>query len=447
MAAPTVTIEPLSWYSELDASHWHVLTGSFLGWIFDGYESYALVLVMTPALRQLLAPADLPNLSRYAGFLVAITLLGWAAGGVLGGIVSDYLGRKRTMMVTIFLYAIFTGLTAFVHTWPQMAFFRFLTGLGLGGEWATGATLIAESWPARARAKGQGIMQSAFGWGSLLAAGAWYYLGPLGGPSAWRLLFLVGVIPAFFVLYIRRHVRESDRWLERHRERKLLRRRRRSGAGLSSEEAAAADFTVAVLFRSPQLRRLVLLCMMMSLATTLGYWAVSSWIPAYAESVSTAASAGDPARWAALAGVLYNVGAIVGYLAAGLLADVIGRRPLLLCFFGGSLLTTPLVYRWTHTPATLVAAAAVNGMFTLGQFAWMAIYPPELFPTALRCTAVSLIFNTARFISCFGPLLAGFLITRLGGYSATALLLSLIYLVGLCAVPFLPETKGEPLPE
>ena len=447
MAAPAASIQPLPWYSELNRGHWHILTASFLGWIFDGYEAYALLLVMTPALRQLLEPAELPELPRYAGILVAVTLLGWAAGGVLGGIVADYLGRKRTMMATIFLYAIFTGLTAFVHSWPQMALCRFMTGLGLGGEWATGATLIAESWPARARSKGQGIMQSAFGWGSLLAAAAWYFLGSLGGPSAWRYLFLVGVIPAFFVLYIRRHVHESEKWLQRHTERKQLQRRRRSGVRLSSEETVAADFTLAVLFRNPQLRRLVLLCMVMSLATTLGYWAVSSWIPAYAESVAKAASAGDPARWAALAGVLYNVGAIIGYLAAGFLADVIGRRPLLVCFFGGSLLTTPLVYWWAHTPATLVAAAAINGVFTLGQFAWMAIYPPELFPTALRCTAVGLIFNTARFISCLGPLLAGLLITRLGGYSATALLFSLIYLLGLSAVVVLPETMGRALPE
>ena len=430
----------------MTAEHWHVLSASFLGWIFDGYESYALLLVMTPALRQLLAPSELPNLSRYAGILVAITLLGWAVGGVLGGIVADYLGRKRTMMFTIFVYAIFTGLTAFVHSWPQMALFRFLTGLGLGGEWATGATLLAESWPARARAKGQGIMQSAFGWGSLLAAAVWYFLVPLGGPSAWRYLFLVGVIPAFLVLYIRRHVHESEKWLQKHAERKQLQRQRRSGVRLSSEETVAADFTVTALFRNPQLRRLVLLCMVMSLGSTLGYWAVSTWIPAYVESVSKGPSAGDAARWAALAGVLYNLGAITGYLGVGLLADVIGRRPLLVCFFGGSLLTTPLVYRWAHTPQALVAAAAVNGVFTLGQFTWMAIYPPELFPTALRCTAVSLIFNTARFISCLGPLVAGFLITRLGGYSATALLFSLIYLVALCAVPFLPETKGQPLP-
>ena len=368
------------WYRELEGQHWRVLTASFLGWIFDGYEAYALLLVMTPALRQLLGPGQVANLSRYAGIVVAATLLGWAVGGVIGGIVADYLGRKRTMMVTIFLYALFTGLTAFVQSWPQMALCRLLTGLGLGGEWATGATLIAESWPSRARAKGQGIMQSAFGWGSLLAAAVWYFLAPRGGLAAWRYLFLVGVLPAFFILFIRRTVPESEKWLRKHAERRQLRMQRRAGVPLTSEQSLTASFTVAVLLRNPQLRRLLLLCLLMSLGTTLGYWAVSSWIPAYAESVSKAALAGNPDRWAAITGLLYNLGAIVGYVAAGFLADFWGRRPLLICFFGGSLLATPLVYLWTHTPQTLAAAAALNGVFTLGQFAWMAIYPRSCFP-------------------------------------------------------------------
>ena len=446
MASLPTTVKSPPWYRELDAGHWRVLAASFLGWIFDGYETYALLLVMVPALRQLLEPAQLPNLSRFAGLLVATTLFGWALGGMLGGIVADYIGRKRTMMITIFLYAIFSGLTAFVQNWPELAVCRLLTGIGLGAEWATGATLIAETWPTRARAKGQGIMQSAFGWGSLLAAAVWYFLASAGGPSAWRYLFLAGAIPAFIVLFIRRHLHESEKWLRKNAERRRLQTERRAGAHLSSEEAVAADFTLSVILRDPQLRRLALLCTVMSLATTVGYWAISSWIPAYAETVAKAASAGNPARWAAVTGLLYNVGAIAGYLAAGFLADTIGRKPLLFLFFGGSLLATPLVYLWTHTPQALVLAAMINGAFTLGQFAWMAIYPPELFPTAVRCTAISMIFNMARFISMLGPLFAGVLITRLGGYSTTALLFSAVYLCGLCVVPLLPETKGQPLP-
>lgn len=434
------------WYREINRAQWRVLTAAFLGWIFDGYETYALFVVMAPALRQLLEPAQLPNLSSYAGIVVATTLLGWATGGVLAGIIADYFGRKRTMMATILTYALFTGLTGFSQSWIQLAAFRFLTGLGLGGEWATGATLIAESWPSRARAKGQGIMQSAFGWGSLLAAGVWYFLEPAGGQAAWRAVFFIGVIPACFVLYIRRYVHESEKWLEKQAQRRQLQSQRHAGASLSSEEAVIANFTVASLFGNPLLRRRVLLCMVMSVGSTVGYWAVSTWIPAYVESIAKTASVPNPARWGAIAGLSHTIGAIIGYLAGGFLADLIGRRVLLACFFGGGLVSIPVMYLWTHSLPAVVLAAGLNGMFNLGQFVWMAIYPPELFPTAVRATAVSMIFNSARFVSFLGPLFAGILITHLGGYTATALLFSPVYVLALCAVPFLPETKGKPLP-
>lgn len=440
----SVSVPP--WHRELTREQWRVLAAAFLGWIFDGYEAYALFLVMSPALGQLLEPGQLPNLSSYAGILLAVTLLGWAVGGVLGGIAADYFGRKRTMMATILVYACFTGLTGFSQSWEQLAAFRFLTGLGLGGEWATGATLIAETWPSRARAKGQGIMQSAFGWGSLLAAATWFVLQSVGGPDAWRILFFLGVVPACFVLYIRRNVRESETWLAKQAERRRLEEQRRTGVRLSLEEAFVADFTVLSLFRNPPLRRLVLLTIGMSVASSVGYWAVATWIPAYTESVARSAAVADPGRWGAIAGLSHTVGAILGYLAGGFLADVIGRRALLACFFGGGFLTIPLLYLWSHSPEAVVVAAGLNGMLTLGQFVWMAIYPPELFPTAVRATAVSLIFNSARFISFLGPLFAGVLISQLGGYGATAMLFSLLYLAALCVVPFVPETKGKPLP-
>jgi len=137
--------KPLPWYAEVTAPQWRVLAAAFLGFLFDGYETYSLFLAVGPALRQMLEPAQLSGLAGYAGMIVAATLLGWAVGGLLSGVVADYLGRKRTMIFTILVYALFTGLTAFVHSWQQMALCRFLTGFGLGGEWATGASLIAET--------------------------------------------------------------------------------------------------------------------------------------------------------------------------------------------------------------------------------------------------------------------------------------------------------------
>lgn len=443
---PVSEIEGVPWYRELNADHWRVLMASFLGWVFDGYENYALFLVSAPALRQLLNPAERANLSIYSGIIVASMLLGVGSGGILAGIVADYIGRRRTMMLTILVYSICTGLTGLVQSWPQLALFRFLAGLGMGGEWATGTTLMAESWPPRARAKGLGMMQSAFGWGALTASCIWYFLASAGGPGAWRIIFLLGVLPAFFVLYLRRNVKESEKWLEKRDQRKDLQSLRRSGVSLSRDQSIVAGFTLASLFRDPQLRRTVLLCLVMSLGTMIGFWGVSTWIPAYLESVAKAGHLENPARWGAIAGVLFTLGSIVGYLSSGFLADLIGRRGMLCVLFGGALVTTPLVFVWSHSPAVIAAAACLNGAFTLGQFAWMAIYSPELFPTAVRATSVSVVFNGARFVSILGPFVSGFLITRLGGYSTTALLFSCAYLFAFCAVPFLPETKGKPLP-
>jgi MFS family permease len=184
----------------------------------------------------------------------------------------------------------------------------------------------------------------------------------------------------------------------------------------------------------------------MSASSSIGYWAVATWIPAYTESVAVAAGVPNAARWAAIAGLSHTVGAIIGYLAGGFLADIVGRRTLLAGFFVGGLLTIPLLYGWSESLPAIVIAAGLNGMLTLGQFVWMAIYPPELFPTAVRATAVSLIFNSVRFISFLGPLFAGVLISRLGGYGATAMLFSIVYVLALAVVPLMPETKGKPLP-
>ncbi|MBI2818329.1 MAG: MFS transporter [Acidobacteria bacterium] len=434
------------WYRELNRDHWRVLMASFMGWVFDGYENYSLFLVSAPALRELLTADQLGEMSIYSGIIVASMLLGVGSGGILGGVVADYIGRRRTMMITILVYSICTGLTGFVQSWPQLALFRFLAGLGMGGEWATGTTLMAESWPTRARAKGLGIMQSAFGWGALTASCVWYLLASRGGPGAWRIVFFLGVLPAFFVLYLRRNVKESEKWLEKRQQRRDLKTLQSSGITLSQEQNIVAGFTLASLFRDPQLRRTVLLCLLMSLGTMIGFWGVSTWIPMYVESAAKAGNFANPARWGALAGVLFTMGSIVGYVSAGFLADLIGRRGMLLFLFVGALVTTPFVFLWTHSPVAIAIAACVNGAFTLGQFAWMAIYSPELFPTAVRATSVSVVFNGTRFVSILGPFVGGVLITRLGGFTTTALLFSCAYVLAICAVPFLPETKGKPLP-
>lgn len=435
----------LRWNARLTATHWRVLWATFLGWIFDGYETFALIVAIGPALHSLLKPEQLKSLPLWAGTAIGITLLGWGVGGVIGGILADYIGRKRMMLYAILLYALLTGLTALSTSYAMLITLRFLTGLAMGSEWSTGATLLAETWPDEARPKGAGFMQSGFGWGTFLASLVWFIVNPL-GPNAWRLMFVVGVIPAFFIIYIRRAVDESQRWLEAVRNQKW------SAIG-ASESAAAAQktsqrpFTLAEIFREPESRRRVLLALAMSLATMVGWYAISSWLPGYVTSVAKGQNLANPGYWGNVSSMVYNAGSIVGYLVSGFVADRIGRRWYMQFLFIGSLILAPITYLWTHNMTLLLIAAGVNGFFTLGQYAWFAIYLPELFGSTVRATASSFVFNATRLIAFAGPILSGRLIQYFGGVSKAAMIFSLIYFLGIAAAPFLPETVGKPLPE
>jgi len=185
----------------------------------------------------------------------------------------------------------------------------------------------------------------------------------------------------------------------------------------------------------------------MSFATTVGWWAVSSWLPAYTEGLAKAA--GEPAGvWGPRVGIIYNVGAITAYIVSGFVADAIGRRPFLLFAFLGSILTSILTYTWTGSLGAFLAIAYVNGAFTLGfAFSWMAIYLVELFTPSVRATAASFVFNGARLIAWVFPIIAGQIVASTGGVARAALIMSSVYVLGLIVPFFVPETAGKPLPE
>jgi MFS family permease len=438
----------LRWTSGLQASHWRVLTASFLGWVFDGYEAYVLIIVMPFVLGALLSPDQASNKAVWAGVAIGVTLLGWGIGGMVGGILADYVGRKRMMIYSVLFYALFTGLTALATNFAVFCALRFVTGFAMGSEWCTGVALLAETWPNHARPKGAGFLQSGFGFGTLIAALVWLILSqaqPLGADT-WRLAFVVGALPAFFCLYIRRCVNESERWLDAIRNQRWAAteevaqaRRVASGAG--------RPFTLAAIFREAESRRRALLALLLSLTTTVGWWAISSWLPAYAVSMAKLAGAANPAQWGLRAALVYTSGAVVAYLASGFMADAIGRRVYLFFTFLGSLATTAVTYGWVTTPNGLLIASCINGFFTLGcAYSWMAIYPAELFMSSVRASAAAFIFNAARLIAWVFPIVAGTLIQTFGSVSRAAMTLGSIYLVGLVVPWFLPETRGKPLP-
>jgi MFS family permease len=433
------------WYRSLDRTQWKALVASNLGWTFDGFEVFALILTVGVALHQLLDPSQHPFIPAYAGAIIAITVFGWGLGGLLGGVLADYLGRKRSMTLTILAYSLLTGLSAFAWDWLSFAVLRFLVGLAIGSEWATGASITAELWPAKARGKGGAFLQAGYPIGSILASGVWLAIGS-SGPGAWRYMYLIGVLPALLVFWIRRNIPESPRWEESHRRRRAAYDLRRQGAALEGENAALVRFTLVDMFAEPAVRMRLFLTFVMSLSVTIGYWGVSTFVPAYVGSVATAA--GLPAqRYAALVGLIQNLGALIGFASFGFLADAFGRKPTTILYYVMCLILTPVVYLWVKDIHLLLLAFAVYGFFIQGCFSWTPIWLPELFPTRMRATAAGFIFNAPRLISAIAPLAAGTIIVGLGGYGRAATIIGMFYILGLIAVPFLPETRGKPLPE
>jgi MFS family permease len=205
--------------------------------MFDGYETFALILTVGVALRQLLDAALYPQIPLYAGTVIGLTLLGWGIGGIIGGVLADYIGRRRMMIYAILAYSVMTGLSAFAWDWVSFVAFRFLVGIAIGSEWATGSSMTAEMWPDHARGKGAGLMQCGLGIGFFLASFVWLFVGAM-GPGAWRYMYILGVLPALLTLWIRTGIPESPLWDATNQQRKAALERQRAGAALAEHERA-----------------------------------------------------------------------------------------------------------------------------------------------------------------------------------------------------------------
>src|SRR4051794_39106400 len=278
--ADTVADTSQPWYRSLNATQWKTLFASNLGWMFDGYETFALILTVGVALRSLLDPSLYPQIPAYAGTVIAITLLGWGVGGLIGGILADYIGRRRMMIYAILAYSLMTGLSALAWDWMSFAALRFLVGVAIGSEWSTGASITAEVWPDHARGKGAGLMQCGLGIGFFLASLVWLFVSDF-GPGAWRYMYLIGVLPAFFALWVRSGIPESELWQRTNEARQAAREREKSGVPLAAHEQALTRFTLTDVFSEPEIRRRAIVAFLCSLTTTLAWWGISTWVPPY----------------------------------------------------------------------------------------------------------------------------------------------------------------------
>lgn len=415
-----------SWSHGVTRYQWLVLVVAWLGWVFDAMDATIYAIVLHPALHELLhsssGPPTTEQIGWYGGIIFSIFLIGWAIGGITFGILADRFGRTKVLITTIIIYAVFTGAAALSQDWWHLAIYRFLTALGIGGEWAAGAAIVAETWPEDKRAKAAGILQSAWAAGFFLAATVNLALKDAYG---WRGLFLVGILPAFVALLVRWCVKEPERWTHAH---------------------AQEPIPLSAIFEG-DLRRATLTGSALSFVAVFGLWGSTNWAPTLVHELPEFEGQ-DPSvltKNVSYAIMALNAGAIFGYLGFGPMADRFGRRTTFAFMCVGSLLMLPTTYLLPDSYSGVLILLPVLGFFNNGIFSGFPIYLPELYPTRLRATGAGFCFNAGRVLASTSPFLTGWLVSTLGTFGRAASTVALVYLLGLVVLLFAPETRGRPL--
>lgn len=431
-----------SWVSEVSRYQWLVLLVAWLGWVFDSMDGTLYSLVQGPSMTELMGPgASAERVRFYSRVVLAVMLIGWAAGGIIFGTLADYIGRAKSLAATVLIYSLFTGLSAAAQNWQQLAAFRFITGLGLGGEWAAGAALVAEVWPDRLRAKAGAILQSAAAFGFFFAA----LINLLAGVRSWRYVYLFGAAPAIFVLAIRLFVKEPESWIKVKDSRKRAKAERSAKADARGQ-GDEHSFTLKQLF-GPDLRRDTIIASSLAFVVLLALWGATVWIPAAVREMAAREGLGadDQTRYASYGVMLLNAGSLFGYLSFGPLADRAGRRGAFLFFFLGGVIVFPATFLLTTSIAQVFALLPLVGFFTLGVTSGFPIYLPELFPTRVRTTGVGFCYNLGRIVTAGSVFLTGYLSSVVGSEAKTASAVSLIYILGMLLLIFARETRGQRL--
>jgi MFS family permease len=402
------------WPDHVSDAQRRTLVAGGLGWLLDAMDVMLYSLVLSHLMR------DLGMGKGTAGLLNSLTLLASAAGGLLFGVLADRAGRTRALMVSILVYSVASGACGLSTTILQLGVFRFILGLGMGGEWTTGAALIAETWPAQHRGKALGLMQSMWAVGEIVAAGVVALVLPRFG---WRAVFFVGVLPALMVFWIRRDVPEPEIWL-RHRE------------------ARPAGGSLRVLWRK-DLRRNALVATAMNACAMFGYWGLFTWIPAYLSLPVAQGGRGLDLMKTTTWLIVMGVGKWLGYVLFGFFADAVGRRGSYVTYLVVAAALVPL-YGIAETPLALLLLGPLVAFFGTGFFSGFATVTSELFPTEIRGTAMGLTYNVGRGLSAAAPFVVGLLANRYGLGSAFFLQAAAFLAAALLALA-LPETKGKQL--
>ncbi|MGH7290020.1 MAG: MFS transporter, partial [Myxococcota bacterium] len=412
-----------------------------LGWGLDGFAGSLYVLVLGPAMAELLPNSGIQaspaSIGYYGGMTVALFLIGWATGGILFGVLADYFGRTRVLSLGILTYAVFSALAAFADTWWQLGILRFIAGLGSGVEAPVGAALIAETWRNRFRAKAGGLMMSGYAAGFFAAAAAYAILGSHG----WRYMLALAGLPALVVWFIRRYVPEPPE-IGAH----LSARRDRRNNGTST----SADRFVLRRLLAPPLLHPMLVCTALASGALIAFWSVSTWYPQIIRQLTAAEQlpTGVADHRVATAAMLFNAGGIIGYASWGFLADAIGRRKAFMVSFVVSAVTVAWTFPFDRGYTEFLVVMPLLGFGLFGALSGTFIYAPELFPPSVRATALAVCNSVGRYVTALGPLAAGAIAAswfdgNLGLATAAVAAFGLIALIGLA---FARETRGHPLP-
>jgi MFS family permease len=436
------------WYRDLTGYHWFVLSVASMGWMFDTMAQQLFNLARKPAIHDLLgAGASGPVVDKQAAYATAIFMIGWAIGGVFFGVLGDRIGRARTMMITILSYTIFTGLSVLSTGVWDFNVYRFLCGLGVGGQFGIGVALVAEVVPARARPYALGLVQASSAVGNMIAAATGILLGQLEQSGsivgAWRYMFLAGAIPAPLALVVFKRLKEPEQWLKARSEKKKL--------GSYGE-----------LFSDPRWRRNSIVGFLLGFAGIVGLWGIGFFsydlfrpvleTTFKAQGFAGKELAGKVTTWIGVTSLLQNLGAFFGIYAFTYLTHWTGRKTAFAISFVAAMGMTAYTFWNLRHISEIFWMIPLMGFTQLSLFGGYAIYFAELFPTRLRSTGTSFCYNVGRFAAAAGPFTLGLLTSDVFGNKPepmryAGVTMCLVFLVGLAALPFAPETKGKPLPE
>ena len=420
---------------------WRVFLVTWLGWALDSADFGLFALVLRPAVTELLGGTATPaQIGQTGGYLAMVGLLGWAIGGMVFGMVADYLGRVRTLAISIVLFSVCTALQGLAQTPVQLGIFRFLAGIGTGAEAVVGIALVAEVFAKTQRAKVLGIMMTGGGFGPLIGGQIYALIGGYG----WRWVFAAGIIPAILLLLLRRGVHEPEHFDAVQARRAAV----RTQAVTSTADQEFMRFSFRQLF-SPALRFSTFIGLLFCIGTLLSIWTSQIWLPTIQSLMlqKEGVVGPDAIRQVGHGMMLWGLGGILGYASFGFLADAIGRRATIVCYNVGAIASGLWLYLGIDGYAEFAWMLPVFGFFVFGVFSGHAVYLPELFPTHVRGTAVAFCNGTGRVFTSFGPLVAGLLVVPFGGsFNKAAAVMTCFAVLSILAMILGRETRKDDLP-